>query len=168
MHRNVSKKSKIKSQKYSAAGFSLVETMVAMAIFLIIGTAIISLLLAMISASNSAKLRNQGVGLAEEGTEQIRSYFQTNGFAALNGLANDKCYSEGTVPTPLGSCPLDPAVASLVPPNCLQGAVTGNSLFYRSIWLTRSGGAVKARSVATWTDRNTCRYTEVGTYFYSY
>lgn len=149
-------------------GFSLVETMVAMAILLIIGTAIVSLLLTMISANNSAKLRNQGIGLAEEGVEQIRSFFQINGFAVLNGLANNKCYSEGTVPTPLGSCPSDPALGNLQPPNCLSGAVTSNSSFYRSIWLTQPGGAVKVRSVVTWTDRNTCRYTEVDTYFYSY
>lgn len=145
---------------HNKRGFSLIETMVAMTILATISVAIVSLVLSVISLSNFAKLKNQAVGLSEEGIEQARSYFQNNGFSQLNSLANNKCYSDGTFQTQINPCP-DTA-------SCLQGIATSNPLFYRSVWLTQSSNSVKVRSVVTWKDRNFCQYTEVGTYFYSY
>jgi len=149
----------------------MIETMVALTILVIIGTAIISLTLTVIASNTSAKLRNQGLGLAEEGLEQTRNYFQTNGFQTLNNQANNKCYPDGTtfVSTAQITCPSpDPALTPLTPPNCRPGTVTGNSVFSRAVWLIQSGGAIKARSLVFWTDRGACRYTEVGTFFYPF
>ena len=146
---------------HNKRGFSLIETMVAMTILATISVAIVSLVLSVISLSNFAKLKNQAIGLSEEGIEQARNYFQNNGFSQLNSLANNKCYSDGTFQTQINPCPNDP-------PNCLQGVVTSNPLFYRSLFLSQSSGSVKVRSIVTWTDRGACRYTEVDTYFFSY
>lgn len=153
----------------------MIETMVALTILVIIGTAIISLTLTVIAANTSAKLRNQGLGFAEEGLEQTRDYFQTNGYLQLYGLTGGStvCYKDGRLDSVANntiSCPPDPAQPPFpVPPDCLLGAATSNSNFYRSVWLTRGADlSVRVRSVATWTDRKACRFTEVGTYFYSY
>lgn len=151
-------------------GFSMIETMVALTILVIIGTAIISLTLTVISSNTTAKLRNQGLGFAEEGLEQVRNYFQTNGFQSLYGIANGTCYADGTLQTPISPCPDDPGIPPLpTPPDCLRGMATSNNSFYRAVRLTRAmDNSVVVRSVVTWNDRNACRYTEVGTYFYSY
>lgn len=149
-------------------GFSLIETMVAMAILVTISAAIISLIISILSLTRSAKLKNQAVGLSEEGIEQVRSFFQDNGFSQLNSLANNKCYSDGSLQTQISPCPTDPVSTTLNPPNCLQGMVTSNPLFYRSVWLNQSSSSVKVRSVVTWADRGFCKYTELDTYFFSY
>lgn len=140
-------------------GFSMIETMVAMMILVIIGTAIMSLVLMAISANNSAKWRNQGIGLAEEGVEQVRAYFQANGFAKLNSMANSKCYTDGNLTT-LVTCPTGG--------DCATGQVAANAVFYRYVALTQPSGAVKAQTIVSWKDRGVCRSTEVGEYFYSY
>ncbi len=142
-------------------GFSLIETMVAMAILASISVAIVSLVLSVLSLSSFAKLKNQAIGLSEEGVEQVRNYFQNNGFSQLNSLSNNKCYSDGTLQIPINPCPIDP-------PNCLQGVVTSNPLFNRSLFLSQSSGSVKVRSIVTWIDRGACRYSELDTYFFSY
>lgn len=139
-------------------GFSMIETMVALSILVIIGTAIITLVLTMIAANTTAKLRNQGLGFAEEGMEQLRNYFQTNGYQALNSLSNSKCYSDGTLQNPVSPCPGT---------SCSTGQIAGSS-FYRYVELTQPNGAVKAQSVVSWNDRGVCRSTEIDTNFYSY
>lgn len=149
-------------------GFSLIETMVSMALLALIGAAIISLVLTVLALNNSAKLRNQAIGLAGEGVEQLRSFFSANGYSTLESMSNNKCYSNGSLETLISPCPSDPAVTTLTPPNCLQGVITSNPLFYRSVWLISSGGSVKVRSIVTWSDRGKCSYNEVDTYYYPF
>lgn len=148
----------------------MVETLVALLILVVIGAAVTSLVLTAVSTNDAAKRKNQGSVLAEEGLEQVRAYFQTNGFLQLYNQADNKCYPDGTsLANSFAVCPADPAAIQLVSPNCLSGAATSDGSFYRSVWLTRAGSnQVKARSVVTWEDRGMCRYTEVGTYFFFY
>lgn len=171
---------KIQNQR----GFSMVETMVALTLLVIMGTAIISLMVTLISANNSAKRRSQAIGFAEEGVEQVRNYFQTNGFGALVSKANQygslgTCYGDGT---------LQPAGAFFIPVDCtwslfLFGGLSAPSCGYGwaitespnrsygryvALFYSAAYQRVRVRSVVQWPERGVCQSTEVDTYFYSY
>lgn len=139
-------------------GFSMIETLVAMMILVIISSAIVAMILALVSANTSAKLRNQAVGYAEEGIEQVRNYFQANGWQSLNNQASNKCYTDGTLASQV-ACPASA--------DCVTGPIP-SSVFFRYVWLTQGASQVKVQSIVSWRDRSVCLNSEVDTIFFSY
>ncbi|MCL5432083.1 MAG: type II secretion system GspH family protein [Patescibacteria group bacterium] len=144
--------------------------MVAIMILAIITAAVISLMLAVISLNGSAKLKNQSVAAAQQAMEQLRNYYQVNGFQTLYNKANNKCYyfaDDGLTLTVLGGgCP----ISSPQSPACVSGQpVTGNLTLSRYIKLTINSGAVLAQVFVNWPDvGGICRVQELDSSFYSY
>ncbi|MEK7127580.1 MAG: type II secretion system protein [Patescibacteria group bacterium] len=68
------------------SGMTLVETMVAIAIFSIIATALISMAVTTLSAQQSAKLKNLATRCAESKMEEIKSWEANNRSVIQAGL----------------------------------------------------------------------------------
>lgn len=62
---------------------SLIETMIALSILMVIITTVTTLMVQINSLSNSIRLKNQAVASAQSSLEQVRGYYQTNGWNSL-------------------------------------------------------------------------------------
>ncbi len=147
----------------------MIETMVALMILVIIASAIIALILAVTSANNSAKLKNQAIGFGEEAIEQTRSLYQTVGFAQLYSKGSGgsgSCYQDGNLSTTalLPCPPVNP-----LPPNCVSGVPVGLGTFSRYMQVIQvSSSQVKIAVIVSWPDKSKCQTNEIDTIFYSY
>lgn len=114
-------------------GFTLIEAMLALMILAVVSTVIISLSLQVTSLVNSTKLKNQKIALSQQMLEQVRGYYQQNGWAMLVTKApSPTCYTDGTLttvavcdPTPLPSVQVK-LTASGAPTNQIKADVTVN------------------------------------------
>ncbi len=86
---------------------SLIETMIALTILVVIITAVTSLMVQINSLSNSAKLKNEAVALAQSSLEQVRGFYQTNGWNSLDTYTapafTDPVYNRTITIVPSGS-----------------------------------------------------------------
>ena len=90
----------------SRRGVSLIEIMVALMILAVVGALIITLTLQILAATNSAKLRNKASSYAQQGLEQVRGYYQANGWASLASYTDtfsDPVFTRAITLTPNGN-----------------------------------------------------------------
>ncbi len=69
-------------KKYNQ-GMSLIETMIALTILTVVITAVTTLMVQISALSNSAKLKSGAVAIAQNSLEQVRGYYQQNGWNSL-------------------------------------------------------------------------------------
>lgn len=108
-------------------GQSLIEVLVAFAVSVLVGVALITAGLATQKSSRSAKNETQATKLAQEYLEQARTYRDVNGFAVINALTNGNCYtinSTGSDPTlwTTSACS-GAAPCNVASPSALRGEV---------------------------------------------
>lgn len=168
MHNNESQKSKVKSKKLQS-GVGLIEAMVAMMILTVVTTSVIYMVLSVLALTYSSRLKTQATGYSEQSIEQVREFFQTNGWVALSnkGKNGPLCYkSVWTEFQPATTC-----VSDAVDPACNISdlAITGTN-FYRYFLVETIGNrSVKVTSVVTWKERDVCKpATKLETYFFNY
>lgn len=145
-------------------GMSLIETMIALLVLSVIGTAVGAIITQAAAANNTARMRHQAIASSEEGLEQTRNFYQINGWIGLAGKGNSTgiCYGNGQLITTTG-CILPPPDTS----GCgADGAVLGNHR--RSVKIITSGNQVKVSSVVSWQDKQQCSKTVAETYFFNY
>ena len=119
---------------------SLIETMIALTILVVIITAVTSLMVQINSLSNSTRLKSGAVSLAQSSLEQVRGYYQQNGWAGLSGKA--PCFS---------TCP-----------------ETIDQTYSRSILITVNGNQITVQSYIYWIEKGVSKTVESDTYFYNY
>ncbi len=154
-------------------GVSMIEAMVGMLILSVISAAVITLVLSVMSLTNSSRLKNQSTVYAEQLIEQTRDYFQNYGWSRLSDFGKNapRCFiSLWTEPYPYPgggqTCDNDRQNPQC---NLVETALTGVPNFYRYLIVTTSGtSSVQVFSVVTWRDKGTCKKTQVDTYFYNY
>ncbi len=75
------------SQKFmgNKKGMTLIETVVAIGIFMVVGGALTTLLINTISMANAAKIRTVATRLADQKMEQVKMVEQTNKMAIQGG-----------------------------------------------------------------------------------
>lgn len=81
------------------SGMTLIETMVALLILAFIITAITTIIVQINALTNSARLRGGAVAQVQSTLEQVRGYYQQNGWNALAAAAGTtgtpNCYGDG-------------------------------------------------------------------------
>lgn len=122
-------------------GFTLIETLIALAIFAAAVAAIIMMSLQAFSLNAAAKQRSQAIVLAQQNLEMVRSYYQTNSWVGLSGKAG--CFTDGSLTTNV-SCETVPVVK-----------------------ITVNGTQIFVQSIAGYKDKGD-KTLEQDTYFYSY
>jgi len=81
------------------AGFSLIEIMVALGVFMMFMTAAFALTSQTIATANAAQMKEKAVRYAEQGLEQVSDYYQSNiwpVFASKSSMT-PVCFSDGTL-----------------------------------------------------------------------
>ena len=139
-------KSKNKLQK----GFTLVETLVALSIFLISIVGIMAVLANGLTNIGQAKKRMTATFLAQEGIEYIRNIRDTNVLSSNNGWSN---FLGEIVDCTSGGCDVFNDNANLVIIPCSSGCSSVFPAFYRKIIITPSSlnlGEVKVFSTVSW------------------
>jgi prepilin-type N-terminal cleavage/methylation domain-containing protein len=138
-------------------GFTLIEIIPALLILAVASTVIIFLSLQVTSLVNSTKLKNEKVALAQQMLEQVRGYYQANGYAGLFDKANTsgQCYfySETSKQLDWGS-----PTASCDP--------TG--LPYARVKLILVGSQVRVEAAAKWSWKGASQIVTDQTSFYNY
>lgn len=146
------------------SGFSLVETLVAVAILGVMGTAVITITLQILAANNTARLKNQGISYAEEALEQARNYYQANGYSGLTLLSGTN-FRDGNFTSLATSCSPSTCAAS----NSPTGNLISGTQFYRCVIIQFPvANQAKVQSITNWLDRGRCQQTEIDTYFANY
>jgi prepilin-type N-terminal cleavage/methylation domain-containing protein len=132
-------------------GFTLIEIIPALLILAVASTVIVFLSLQVTSLVNSTKLKNEKVALAQQMLEQVRGYYQTNGYAGLVEKASSttNCYT--STDTQLAST----TSCSPTPP-------------YALVKLTLSSGQVRVEAVVKWDWKGTTQTITEQTSFYNY
>lgn len=144
--------------KRNSVGSSLIEAMIAMLILAIMGTAIITFTIQIMSLNTSARLKNQGTITAEQSIERARNVFQQQKFSYFKNNHTAGNYSSGDLTFQISNCsPLD-----------CQNNPPGDPYFSCVILSYPSSDQARVQSVVYWWDKGVCRGTEVDTYFTNY
>lgn len=142
-------------------GTSIVETLVALSILAIIGSAIVLLLVQISSTNNSAKIKNQAISYVDQAMEQVRGFVQLNGWVKLSTTIG--CFSNGTLTTST-SC----IVTGLARTTCPGSGAFISTPFYRSVKISKSGDQITVIGTVCWQDKGIWYKTENSTYYYDY
>lgn len=155
------------------SGMSMIEAVIGLLILSLVSVAVTTLILSVLSLTNSSRLKNQSTTYAEQFIEQVRDYFQADGWSRLSDFGKNapRCFiSLWTEPYPYPgggqTCENDRQNPQC---NLAETALTGVPNFYRYLIVTTSGTSfVQVFSVVTWRDKGICKKTQVDTYFYNY
>src|SRR5438105_2856882 len=86
------------NKRFSQAGVTMVETLVASAILMVLSLSMISLVVAAIATNNRNKIDSTQTMLAESMLEQIHSTFNGNGTSALSDCSGIEHTIDTTIP----------------------------------------------------------------------
>lgn len=147
---------------------TLIEAMVAMVVFAVVSSAMILLTLQILSTAFSSRQKNQAITYGEQMMEQVRGYYQVNGWAALSSQArspNPRCLVSVSPWTESATaCP-----SSYPPTDCSIGQIPQTNFFrYLLLLADNTNYFVKATVVVCWQEKAQLRSTIVESYFYSY
>ncbi|MBI3887450.1 prepilin-type N-terminal cleavage/methylation domain-containing protein [Candidatus Microgenomates bacterium] len=145
--------------KLHKKGMSLIESMLALMVLAVVVTTVTTLIVQIDALSNSTRMRTTAVLLAQDSLEQVRGYYQTNGWnALLNKSGNGSvtgCYTDGTLAT--------------IPATCAtQTDILTSPGYKRIVKLVLNGNQISAQIYIYWNDHNVSKSVESDSSFYSY
>lgn len=133
---------------------SLIETMIALTILAVVIAAITSLIVQVNSFSNSTRLKSGAVALAQSSLEQVRGYYQQNGWSSLSTKAG-YCYKDGTL-------------TSFTTTDCATGNLILNTPYSQAVQISTLSPKITVAAYVYYNDKGVIKTVESDTYFYNY
>lgn len=155
--------------RWAKSGMSLIEIMEALMIMSITAAAVTAIILQVVGLSNSSQWQNQAIALSEKNLEQVRGYYQINGWSGVSSIRTTVpcatgCYTNGTLTACATSC-VDASSS------CTTGfLVDTNPDMHQSVNISDpdASGRVSVDSWVSWMVKGVCQKTRAITYFYYY
>lgn len=158
------------SPHWAVKGMTLIETMIALMLMSVFSVAIVTMIVQVLSNSASAQLQNQAIALAEKNLEQVRTFYQSNGYvilAKVNDACPSGCFLDGNLTcASVGTSCIDGTASS-----CSSGRVIRTDPYVSQsikVSVDDISNRVAVDSWIAWTEKGTCRTNKVSTNFYNY